>query len=245
MEAEADSGLNLFFTLKGPAGETRTVSNDQVDCFTQEKVVNLVRERIAAGLPYFLALAVDEANAEMVADGISFLRNRYKHGKAANPLTQKKITHFRIFESKFSEHTFHFLCDETNLRANHDFFAKYVNAFDPDLAPHIRGGQRFAVGCMLEERACGQTDEEVKQLLLRQAQEMFRLGCQDNSYQCHLRLAEKLDIDSLPHAYYLQKRNHHLISALGDLIHTPSGEPARLREVALVITDILISSDEF
>lgn len=231
------------YNLTGPSGSVYEVSLHDLDCFTQEKIGNLLRERLEGGYPYFLAAALDEEKGKIVADGIAFLRNFYKFGRVVNPLTQKKITHFRVYEFTEAGGEFTFLCDEKTLRMNHDFFAKYINSFDPALSAGVRGNERFAVGLKFEDMAVEAKETADVLPLLSRAHQMYQLGAGDLSYRCHLKLADWYHSGNELISPSLSKKKEHMLFALAVILNTPNYQTSpRFQKIAHYLHQELISS---
>lgn len=150
----SDNGI-LFTQLNAIVNEDRVAlckeiskfSLMETDPYTLTSFEELIQARKDVDMPYLLALIKTKGKSRSVSfsavDGISFLRDHYRHGRDLHPLTRLPVTSFLIFKNTSRINEFKLFCTDVNIRLQNDRLAKMVNAFDPDLNPALRGRERF------------------------------------------------------------------------------------------------------
>lgn len=164
-------------TLKRLSDVFAKFSEDAIDVYTQNTFGELIRERKNIGLPYFIAVINIEADGEvpLIVDGISFLRDYFRWGRAMHPTTRDPVTSFMIFKNGKKMNVFKLFCSHANIRSDKDHFAKWINACDPYLNPILRGRERFYLACHYMDSVHACTDSLTKLVDAPMSQDKMRL----------------------------------------------------------------------
>lgn len=159
--------------------EMKQLDLSTTDVYSQKTFLELITERHAANLPYYIAATRDVSGQIQFFDAMSLMTSYFKYNTIDSPLTRQPFDEMKIYECKPPERSFVQFCDFYQLLDENDHYAKFLVASDLNVPPAVRGECRFYLGGYCEFKLGD----------LKQAEFWYNKASEDNNFAAHCALA--------------------------------------------------------
>jgi hypothetical protein len=185
-----DITANATFPLSDSFLSTSSINIDTIDIYSQDYFRNLIQEREAQKLPYFLAVTEDTIGNIQAVDGTTFMRAVFKYGQVTSSTTRSSIQKARFYMiNHIRDQVFQFVCNLEQVKENKGHFAKFVNACDPDLDPKYRGLERFYMASIFEWGKLSSEGQVLAEKKIDQAFFWLNKSVEDGYFGAHIAFA--------------------------------------------------------